>query len=256
MVTPMTITMVVCSAVSLLFLSLRFLSKYLVASKPGIDDAVLAFSWVCLLIALCVFHSSRNSLTFCRYQILLVIFVIISIYATKLGLGRHLEDVDLTRLPDLLYLLPIGQFFAVISVAVSKSSFILTLLRLIEGTVYWHKILLWFMLVTINASMFSIAIVQFYLCSDPPTKACVDGNIVIGLGVYAAGYSAAMDLVLTAFPSLVIWNLQIKRQDKVGIIISMSLGVVYVFPDGKAFVLFSQSACEMYGDNLSRLRDG
>lgn len=82
------------------------------------------------------------------------------------------------------------------------------------------------MLVTINGSMFSIAIVQFYQCGVPPTPGCVDNNDVIGLGVFAAGYSAAMDLILTAFPTLVIWKLQIKRSDKIGIIASMSLGIV------------------------------
>lgn len=106
----------------------------------------------------------------------------------------------------------------------SKTSFILTLLRLV--TEFWQKAVLWFLLVTINASMLSIAIVQFFQCAVPPTPGCVDNKVVIGLGEYAAGYSAAMDLVLTAFPTLVIWKLQIKRSDKIGIIASMSLGVV------------------------------
>lgn len=155
---------------------------------------------------------------------LFITFIVISIYATKFGLGKHYVDVDPLGLPDLLYLLPIGQFFAVVSVAVSKSSFILTLLRLVEEM--WHKVALWIMLVTINGSMGSIAIVQFFQCSVPPTPGCVTNEQVIGLGSYAAGYSAAMDLVLTAFPTLVIWKLQMKRSDKIGIIASMSLGVM------------------------------
>ena len=109
--------------------------------------------------------------------------------------------MDQTKLPDLMYFLPIGQFFAVVSVAVSKSSFILTLLRLVEEM--WQKAALWFMLVTINGSMLSIAVVQFYQCAIPPAPGCVTNEAVIGLGSYAAGYSAAMDLVLTAFPTLV-----------------------------------------------------
>ena len=157
---------------------------------------------------------------------LFVAFAVISIYATKFGLGKHYNapDMDPSKLPDLMYLLPIGQFFAVVSVAVSKSSFIITLIRLVAEI--WQKGVLWFMLVTINASMLSIAIVQFYQCAVPPTPGCVSNNIVIGLGSYAAGYSAAMDLVLTAFPTLIIWKLQMKRSDKIGIIASMSLGVV------------------------------
>ncbi|KAL7906744.1 hypothetical protein GGI35DRAFT_93177 [Trichoderma velutinum] len=201
MAPAMNITMIVCSALSLIFMALRFYSKQLVSTKLGIDDAVLLFAWL-----------------------LFVTFIVLSIYATQFGLGKHYEDADLLKLPRLLYLLPIGQFFAVISVAVSKSSFILTLLKLV--TLTWQKAALWFMLVTINGSMFSIAVVQFFQCSVPPTPGCVQNNVVIGLGSYAAGYSAAMDLVLTAFPAIVIWNLQMKSSDKFGIIASMSLGIV------------------------------
>ncbi|KAL2141605.1 hypothetical protein VTI28DRAFT_2151 [Corynascus sepedonium] len=199
----MIITMVVCTVASFLFMSLRFYCKIIAGTKAafGMDDAVLVFSWALYLV-----------------------FVIISIKATEWGLGKHFAELDQTLLPKLLYYLPIGQFFAVWCVAVSKSSFILTLIRLVAKQ--WQKVALWFMLITINLSMGSISIVQFFQCSVPPTPGCVDGNKVIGLGVYAAGYSAVMDLVLTAFPSLVIWNLQMQKREKIGVIASMSLGVV------------------------------
>ncbi|KAK5658143.1 hypothetical protein OQA88_2116 [Cercophora sp. LCS_1] len=198
---PMTITMVVCTVASFFFMALRFYCKQMLSTKLGVDDAVLAFSWLLFLV-----------------------FVIISIHTTQYGLGKHLAEADLTLLPQLLHFLPIGQFFAVLAVAVSKSSFILTLLRLV--TQPWQKACLWFMLATINMSMLSISIVQFFQCSVPPTPGCVNGDHVIGLGVFAAGYSAVMDLVLTAFPSLVIWNLQMRFQEKIGVIVSMSLGVI------------------------------
>lgn len=108
-----------------------------------------------------------------------------SCYTTRYGLGYHYVDLDLTLLPEALRLMPIGQFFAVLSVAVSKSSFILTLIRLVMVT--WQKASLWFMLVTINTFMLSIAIVQFYQCSDPPTPGCVPTDGVVGLGIFAAG---------------------------------------------------------------------
>lgn len=140
------------------------------------------------------------------------------------GLGKHLAEADLTLLPQLLYLLPIGQFFAVLSIAASKSSFILTLLRLVIKP--WQRAALWFMLVTINGSLLSIAIVQFFQCATPDEANCVPGDRIIAMGVFAAAYSAAMDLVLTAFPSLVIWNLQMIKREKIGIILSMSLGLM------------------------------
>ncbi|KAL2156647.1 hypothetical protein VTH82DRAFT_1392 [Thermothelomyces myriococcoides] len=200
---PMTITMVVCAVASFLFMSLRFYCKIIAGTRQsfGMDDAVLVFSWILYLI-----------------------FIIISIHVTRWGLGKHIAEVDLELMPKLLYYLPIAQFFAVWCIAVSKSSFIITLIRLVAEL--WQKVVLWFMLITINASMGSISIVQFFQCPVPPTPGCVDGNIVIALGVYAAGYSAFMDLVLTAFPFLVIWNLQMKKREKIGIIASMSLGVV------------------------------
>jgi hypothetical protein len=46
---PMTITMVVCTVASFCFMSLRFYCKQALGTKVGIDDAVLALSWVCLL---------------------------------------------------------------------------------------------------------------------------------------------------------------------------------------------------------------
>jgi hypothetical protein len=153
-----------------------------------------------------------------------LVFVVLSIYCTTLGLGKRMAEVDMTKFPELMVMLPISQFFAVVSVAASKSSFIITLLRLV--VLPWQKAALWFMLVTINLSMGSISIVQFFQCGVPPAPGCVPGSAVIGLGVFAAGYSAVMDLVLTAFPFLVIWNLQMKKREKVGVIASMSLGVV------------------------------
>lgn len=182
-------------------------------------------------------------------QLFFLAYVVLSIYTTKFGLGSHVADVDPSLIPTTLYFLPIGQFFAVISVAVSKSSFILTLLRLVQRP--WQKYALWFMLATINIFMLSIAIVQFFQCSDPPTKGCVPTENVVGLGIFAAGCtcallfvffpllfrvvltiypiltdSAAMDLVLTAFPTLVIWRVQMVKREKIGVIASMSLGIM------------------------------
>ncbi|KAK7755340.1 hypothetical protein SLS62_002566 [Diatrype stigma] len=128
------------------------------------------------------------------------------------------------NIPKIVDLMAIGNFFAVLSIAVSKTSFILTLVRLVIEP--WQKVALWFMASTINLSMLMIAIVQVFQCPAEPAPGCIDGNIVIRLGVYAACYSAVMDIVLSAFPSLVIWKLQMKRREKTAIIIAMSLGVV------------------------------
>lgn len=43
---PMTITMVVCTVVSFIFMCLRFYCKQSMSTKVGLDDAILALSWV------------------------------------------------------------------------------------------------------------------------------------------------------------------------------------------------------------------
>ncbi len=42
------------------------------------------------------------------------------------------------------------------------------------------------------------------------------------------GYSGIMDFVLALLPWKVIWKLQMKRKEKVGIALAMSMGVLYV----------------------------
>ncbi|KAL2270537.1 hypothetical protein VTJ83DRAFT_2721 [Remersonia thermophila] len=198
----MIISMAVLTFVSAVFMGLRFWCKRMINTKLGLDDAVLFLGFT-----------------------LHFIFEVISIYMLKLGLGRHMVEIDMmTELPKLLYWLPIAQWFAIVSIAVSKSSFAITLLRLVTAT--WQKAALWFLLLTINGAMGSISIVQFFQCSVPPKPGCVNNDAVVALAVFAAGYSAFADLALTSFPFLIIRNLQMKRREKAGIIVSMSCGVV------------------------------
>lgn len=46
----MKITMIVCTVVTLIFMSLRFYCKQYLGTKLAVDDFVLAFSWVRLLV--------------------------------------------------------------------------------------------------------------------------------------------------------------------------------------------------------------
>lgn len=154
-------------------------------------------------------------------------FAIVSLHNTSYGLGQHVAVImadNPLNLPKIVQVMAIGNFFAVLSIAVSKTSFILTLLRLVIEPC--QKVALWFMASTILLSMLMIAIAQVFQCPGEPAPGCIDGNIVIRLGVYAASYSAVMDIVLSGFPSLVIWKLQMKRREKLAVIIAMSLGVV------------------------------
>ena len=39
-------------------------------------------------------------------------------------------------------------------------------------------------------------------------------------------YSAVIDFVLALFPSVLIWNIQMNRKEKTGVIVAMSLGAL------------------------------
>jgi len=43
-------------------------------------------------------------------------------------------------------------------------------------------------------------------------------------------YSGALDIVLSLLPWKIVWNVAINKKEKVGALIAMSFGVLYVIP--------------------------
>jgi hypothetical protein len=42
-------------------------------------------------------------------------------------------------------------------------------------------------------------------------------------------YSGLQDFVLALLPWTIVWNLQMKKKEKMGVAFAMSLGILYVF---------------------------
>ena len=42
----------------------------------------------------------------------------------------------------------------------------------------------------------------------------------------AVGYSAAMEFVLALLPWKIIWKLQMKKKEKIGVALAMSMGIL------------------------------
>ena len=59
----------------------------------------------------------------------------------------------------------VAQPLVIMSCALGKTSFIITLLRI--GSQRWVKFLLWFILVTMNILHIFVAILLFFRCEDP-----------------------------------------------------------------------------------------
>lgn len=116
-----------------------------------------------------------------------------------------------------------------LGIAWSKTSFALTLLRLVSG---WQKTAMWVIIVTVNVLLILSGLTNLFQCS-PVEKVwkpyvagtCWPKNVNLIISIFGGAYSALMDLVLAFAPWFLIWNLRMKRREKFGIAIAMSMGI-------------------------------
>lgn len=161
-----------------------------------------------------------------------------------------MADIHPDDLSFAIKVLYAGEFFAIIAVATSKTSFAITLLRLSPKP--WQRYVLWFIIVSLNLAMWLCAMFQYLQCSPVnklwdftvPGK-CWDPMVQIHYAMFAgcefrrlfasgpgitdngeSAYSAAMDFALALIPWVIMWRLQMKRAEKLGISLAMSLGVL------------------------------
>ncbi|AEO54629.1 hypothetical protein MYCTH_2297381 [Thermothelomyces thermophilus ATCC 42464] len=193
---------------SLLFMALRFWCKRRYHKVIGLDDYILIFSWM-----------------------LLALYVALTIASTRWGVGRHLDSVSLDDSIAAGRLLFVAEFFAILAVAVSKTSFAVTLLRFAFER--WHRVFLWSVIVSVNMAMWSCAALLLAQC-QPTEKlwdveldgSCWPRAVYTAYSIFAGSWSAAMDFALAIFPWVLIWPMRIQTAEKIGVGIAMSLGVL------------------------------
>jgi hypothetical protein len=114
--------------------------------------------------------------------------------STTYGLGTHFLEVDFNNMPRLNKFLFVGEFFGIIGIAIAKTSFCVTLLRLC--TQMWHRVSVWVCIVTVNLVMWICALTFFIGC-DPIEKkfdysvqgTCWDTSWIVKFAVFAGGKS-------------------------------------------------------------------
>lgn len=90
-------------------------------------------------------------------------------------IGRHIFAIeDPEVIPPALKLLYISFVIIIIGCVFSKTSFAFTLMRIVTKT--WMKVLLWFIIVTMNAIMWLCAIC--YLAQCKPAAALWDAKLL------------------------------------------------------------------------------
>ncbi len=127
-----------------------------------------------------------------RAQVCLLTFTVMSIASTRFGIGQHISTIPFDDRIIALKLLYIGRFFGIVALAVSKTSFGITLLTL--AMVPWQRYLLWFILITLNVVLGLTALSLIVQCS-PINKAwdlaapgtCWPSYLQVDIGIGGSG---------------------------------------------------------------------
>ncbi|KAK1993436.1 hypothetical protein LX36DRAFT_643051 [Colletotrichum falcatum] len=161
----------------------------------------------------------------------LAISVSINSYIVSLGFGRHLSTIgDQNRRTINLFTILVATF-GILATTLSKTSFALTLYRLILNE--WMKYLLVFIIVTNNVTLNLIWMFGFAKCTplakvwDPsvPGK-CWDKTRLVKYQIFATYYSAILDFVLAFLPWPILMGATLRRRERLGVAVAMSLGAI------------------------------
>ncbi|KAI1089772.1 hypothetical protein F5B19DRAFT_495057 [Rostrohypoxylon terebratum] len=198
-----------CCSLACVFLSLRLYAKFKRHISLQYDDYLLVVSWIVQLV--------------CN--------IVVSINVS-VGFGKHtkdaVEEYGLGNQVAVTLRETIVGFLMTLAISWSKTSFAITLLRIMQGKM---RTFLWVIIVSMNVLMTIGALSLFLQCS-PVAKSwneAIPGvcehefNMVAGM--FSSAYSALMDFVLALLPWPIIWHLRMKTKERVGIAIAMSMGM-------------------------------
>ena len=152
-------------------------------------------------------------------------------HLVTLGYGLHIWDFPLENMQAMMLPTTVAGTFSVTSAVWSKTSFGITLLLITDG---WIKKLTWFCIISMNLAMFFSAFLPWVTCT-PIRKtwdlsvqggSCWDGRVIVYYDIFSAAYSALMDFTLAFLPWQFLWKLQMKRSEKIGVGIALSMGVL------------------------------
>ncbi|VUC35060.1 unnamed protein product [Clonostachys rosea] len=198
---------VVCSIIIVI---MRVHTRIFLRRVFGIDDWVIVFAMV-----------------------LIAAYGAVVELAVQKGLGRHLQWMLMEAPENLVAVALLGQIsqpLVVMSCAMGKVSFSLTLMRLAAQR--WIHILLWFLVISMTTLHILISIIVFVRCKDPRStwdttivSECWHPETYLNVMYFIGAYSAATDFILALMPWAMLWNLNMKKKEKFGVAIAMSLGV-------------------------------
>lgn len=190
---------------SALFLGLRVRLKINHGRGLWWDDYLLIAAWLALVAA-----------------------VVLNVVDVGHGYGRHTYDVSPQSLPIIVTNGTVSGTLILLGACWSKTSFAFTLLRL---PIDWMRYLVWTIIITLNLAMHLSALSIWLECPPGPPgsaagRVCLPLDVALMFAIVVGSYSAAVDFTLALLPWKFLWNLQMKRREKIGVLIAMSMGAL------------------------------
>ncbi|TID01702.1 hypothetical protein CH35J_004721 [Colletotrichum higginsianum] len=117
-----------------------------------------------------------------------------------------------------------------VALGLTKTSFGITLVRLMPGG--WEAKLIWGLIITMNLQFAVHIIATWQAICGAPDQAHIGGDRCwrldqsVTFTIFSALYSATCDLILALLPWKMIFNLQMKRSERISIAVALSMGVL------------------------------
>ena len=193
-------------AIATLFVALRLSAKFWRRKHLWWDDYILIAACVCFIIETSILSAMVG-----------------------LGFGLHSWDFPLENISQLIMYINVAGTFSPTAAIWSKTSFAVTLLRFTEGRT---KAFIWFLIVSGNVSIGLTGLFLWVQCT-PVQKSwdmtvpgkCWAPDVLMKYNIFSASCSAAMDIILALLPWTIIWQLTMRRVEKIGVAVCMSMGI-------------------------------
>ncbi|KAH8898227.1 hypothetical protein GQ53DRAFT_627891, partial [Thozetella sp. PMI_491] len=191
----------------MVFVALRLYTRIVIVKQPGLDDLAYCFSAAFLLIYTAFIH-----------------------LAATYGYGQDYDSLTIDNATLAVKWAMVGQSFAVFGMATAKTSLGLFLLRIVM--VRGHRIAIYAIFFALAVAS-AISIVVFW-CRCSPVESLYDRRVqghcfityIIPYAILMGVACVIADLFFAIFPWYFIWQLNMKRREKLTIAGSMSLGIL------------------------------
>jgi hypothetical protein len=144
-----------------------------------------------------------------------------------------------------------------INQSLTKTAFAVTLLKLTKN---WGQWILWFIIGSMNAYMIAKVILQWAkVCGKESYDVwyrydlCLDSKFRDDFKEGGNVYNIIMDFILAVFPWVITWNLDMRRVEKIGLCVAMSLVRLFKYAPILHSLTFAQG---MFVAIVSAVRTG